>query len=62
MLMSNMRPHIDDFYKSTEELCNDKNHTMPVIGIIGDGRRHLSTLIDILMSDDALNEDIKINI
>ena len=61
MLMSNMRPHSDDFYKSTEELCNDKNHTTPVIGIIGDGRRHLSTLIDILMSDDA-NEDIKINI
>ena len=62
MLMSNMRPHSDDFYKSTEELCNDKNHATPVIGIIGDGRRYLSTLIDALMSDDALNEDIKINI
>ena len=62
MLMSNMRPYSDDFYKNTEELCNDKNHATPVIGIIGGGRRHLSTLIDILMSDDALNEDIKINI
>ena len=62
MLMSNVRPHIDDFYKNTKELCNDKNHTMPVIGIIDDGRRYLSTLIDTLMSGNALNEDIKINI
>ena len=51
MLMSNMHPYSDDFYKNTEELCNDKNHAMPVIGIIGDGRRYLSTLIDVLMSD-----------
>ena len=62
MRRSNMRPYSDDFYKSTDQLCNDKNHAMPVIGIIGDGRRYLSTLIDVLMSVVALNEYIKINI
>lgn len=62
MLISNMHPYNDGFYKNTKELRNDKNHATPVIGIIGDGRRHLSTLIDALISDDALNEDIKIDI
>ena len=62
MLISDMRPRSEDFYKSTEEFCNDKNHATLVIGIIGGGRRHLSTLMDILMSDEAINGDLNINI
>lgn len=64
MLMSNVRPQSEDFYRSATEFDQGKNkdHTIPKIGVVGSGKHAFRTLMDMLMSDEALNEDLKINI
>ena len=64
MLISGMRPRSEDFYRSAAEFDHGKNkdHAMPKIGAVGSGKRTFNTLMDILMSDEALNGDLNINI